>query len=307
MGTSGNPSDSIGMTRAQQFIAHYGVPGMKWGVRKDKGREGERVKLSKLPKLDRKWEKKALRVSNIVRMQNAVADKLNGPSGGLNKVNNKPKYRDVDFTNPKNRDLHSQYMREITDTMYQTYKSVAREEGGNPSGSKRFGAKLDHINNRVYFSLDDVKHADMEENIQFVGVLDAKRFVISIEKAKEDSMGQSNISAEEYIAHYGVLGMRWGKRKAEIPASAEASAKEAIKAKAKAGKVKALSDKELITAINRMNLEQSFKRLAINEKPAVTRFLTSMITEIGKREVQAAAGKVVAKAVARKLATAGLG
>lgn len=306
MGASGSPDRDLGAVILEDFLEHYGVQGMKWGVRKDKGHEGESVRTKKLPKLDKKWEKKALSSSNIIKMQNAVADKLNAPNGGLNKVNNSAKYRDVDFTNPKNRDLHTQYMKDITDTMHRTYKSVAREAGGNPSGTKRFGAKLDHIAGKVYFSLDDVKHADFEDDIQFVGVLDAKRFVTSIEKTTEKSMQQSSDPVEDFLAHYGVLGMRWGKKKAEVPASTDAKASIAIKEKAKVGKVKALSNKQLQTAINRMQLEQNFKRLAVNDKPAITRFISSTLLEIGKREVQAAAGKAVAKAIAKKLATGGV-
>ena len=113
-------------------------------------------------------------------------------------------------------------------------------------------------------------------------------------------------AVDNFLAHYGVKGMKWGVRTANKPAaSAESDRSTAIRAKAKAGKPKALTNAELREAIERMNLEQQFKRLSVNEKPAVQRWMASTLLEIGKREVQVALGKKVAGAVAKKVATGG--
>jgi hypothetical protein len=111
-------------------------------------------------------------------------------------------------------------------------------------------------------------------------------------------------AVSDFLAHYGVKGMRWGKRGASKEGPSDDAARSAaLRARAKTSKVKALSNKELQEAINRMNLEQQYKRLSINEKPAVSRFVTSTLTEIGKREVQVQ----LAKKFARKAATGGVG
>jgi hypothetical protein len=112
-------------------------------------------------------------------------------------------------------------------------------------------------------------------------------------------------AVDDFLAHFGVKGMRWGSRKSgsgkETP-SADSKASTDLRARAKKSKVTALSNAELQQAINRMNLEQQFKRLSVNERPAVTRFIASTMLEIGKREVQVGIakkiGKVAAKAVA---------
>ena len=112
-------------------------------------------------------------------------------------------------------------------------------------------------------------------------------------------------AVDDFLQHFGVKGMRWGSKKTgsgkESPSS-DSNASTALRARAKKSKVKALSNSELQQAINRMNLEQQFKRLATNERPAVTRFIASTMLEIGKREVQVGiakkVGKVAAKAVA---------
>lgn len=105
----------------------------------------------------------------------------------------------------------------------------------------------------------------------------------------------------EFLAHYGVKGMRWGRKvSASKPsASSDSDKTTAIKVKAKKGKAKVLTNAELQTAINRMQLEQNFRRLRVNEKPAVSRFISSTLLEIGKREVQAAVAKKVAKTVVK--------
>lgn len=114
-------------------------------------------------------------------------------------------------------------------------------------------------------------------------------------------------AVEDFLLHFGVKGMRWGQRKADRPVSAEAGQKAAVKAAVKKDKVASVSNAQLRAAIERMRLEQDFKRLQINEQPALKRFVTSTLTEIGKREVQAMAARKVAGVVAKKVATGGLG
>lgn len=113
-------------------------------------------------------------------------------------------------------------------------------------------------------------------------------------------------TVDDVLMHFGVKGMKWGSRKSTAPASADAAKKESVKTAVKTDKIKSVSNADLQAAINRMQLEQNYKRLAVNEKPAVTRFISSTLLEIGKREVQAAAAKKIGAAVARKIATGGV-
>lgn len=109
-------------------------------------------------------------------------------------------------------------------------------------------------------------------------------------------------SVGDFLSHYGVKGMRWGVRRgksAKEGPSAESKKATEIRSRAKRSKPKALTNAELRSAIERMNLEQQFKRLSTNERPVVTRFIASTLQEIGKREVQAAVAKKVAKAAVK--------
>lgn len=103
--------------------------------------------------------------------------------------------------------------------------------------------------------------------------------------------------AEDFLAHYGVKGMKWGRKKGTP--SADAAKSTAVRTTAKKAGVKSVSNKDLQEAINRMRLEQDFKRLSVNEKSPVTRWVSSTLLEVGKREVQAQVAKKVAKTVVK--------
>ena len=92
--------------------------------------------------------------------------------------------------------------------------------------------------------------------------------------------------------------MRWGK--AKNPASSDAAASKTVKVTAKKKGVHTVSNKDLQTAIERMQLEQNFKRLKVNEKSAATRWISSTLLEFGKREVQAKVAKKLAGGIVKK-------
>ena len=88
-------------------------------------------------------------------------------------------------------------------------------------------------------------------------------------------------TADDVLAHYGILGMKWGKRKARKGGS--------VKKSKKSDPVKKMSDDELRRRLNRMRMEQEYKNLS---KVNVTN---------GKKKAQAVLrelGKVTVKAVA---------
>lgn len=121
-------------------------------------------------------------------------------------------------------------------------------------------------------------------------------------------MDGADVVVEDFLAHFGIKGMKWGVRKKKPhPVSADARQKQNIKDKVKQTKIASVSNTDLQAAIRRMQLEQDFKRLKVNEQSAVTRWLSSTLVEIGKREVQAQAGKQIGKFVAKAALTGGAG
>lgn len=103
---------------------------------------------------------------------------------------------------------------------------------------------------------------------------------------------------EEYLAHYGVVGMKWGKKGAasksptneisikatpQKPAHADAVKTLEIKATARTSGTKALSNAELQTAITRMNLEQQYSRLSPSSKSRGQKIVTDALANTGKQ------------------------
>ena len=110
----------------------------------------------------------------------------------------------------------------------------------------------------------------------------------------------------DIVEHYGIKGMKWGVKKADAPPEHnDARGKREVKEAVKKGKVKSVSSADLRKAIDRMQLEQNYKRLAVNEQSPIVRFIQSTLLEIGKREVQTQLAKKAGALVARKLATGG--
>lgn len=74
----------------------------------------------------------------------------------------------------------------------------------------------------------------------------------------------SGMSYEDYLEHYGVKGMRWGRRRASSDSSSSASdstPKKAKKVKPAKPDVKSMSDEELRKRLNRLQMEQQYAKL----------------------------------------------
>lgn len=150
-----------------------------------------------------------------------------------------------------------------------------------------------------------IKHNDASDDVweeQFAD--EFAQILIENFGSSGGTMAQSD-DVEAFLAHFGVLGMKWGKRKTPLPVSAEAKQKQGIKDKVKKTKVSSVTNAQLQTAIRRMQLEQDFKRLSVNEKSGVSRWISSMLLEAGKREVQAQVAKKLTVEALKKVATAG--
>lgn len=136
----------------------------------------------------------------------------------------------------------------------------------------------------------------------------------------------------DFLEHYGIKGMRWGKSSTGSPAAREVSAQSVVnqglksktKIKAKGGEnhpaaedaikaavskqklkksgAKALSNHELQELANRMNLEQQVKRLAVNEsRNPAKKFVADTILGVGKQQVTRIASDEATKRVDRAL------
>lgn len=79
---------------------------------------------------------------------------------------------------------------------------------------------------------------------------------------------------EEVLAHFGILGMKWGVRRKNprpsLPASEDAARASELRKKIKAGGTKSLNNDELQAVVSRMNLEQQYSNLSSKEPTKIS-------------------------------------
>lgn len=107
--------------------------------------------------------------------------------------------------------------------------------------------------------------------------------------------------SNNFLAHYGVPGMKWGKRSAKSvrgkktfgPISADASAANDAKAKIKKSGTRSLSNQELQTVVTRINLEQQYSKLSPSKMQRGKKITSKILGGAGNQAV----GAIVSKGV----------
>lgn len=284
-------------------LKQYGKKGMKWGVTttrresrqldsaerraktararanqsprkslQNKADAAEKHFEKKLKKLDDKWAGESM-----IKAHNAMADKMN--NGEIDRFNNDPRWKDVDFTDPKNSALNDEYEKAFFDMSDQMYRDALVDLGVSPSGNYRYEKYVDDADGLEYARLVDkrVTHAEGDTMTAFKLVRDELGHISSLE------------ATELELKHYGVKGMKWGVTTKDRAPQADPSAvsvtqkkpgkfakteggkglpihEDAERAlvarqKAKSSTTDALSNAELQAAVNRMQLETRYSQL----------------------------------------------
>lgn len=171
-------------------LSHYGIKGMKWGQRKDRGEKG-----------DKKWAKKALgrnRPSNkeIVAVYNEASRRINRDIPALN---DNPRFRGRDLRNPS--PLRDQY-HEAAEAMVQRHmRDAAREAWGtNPSGTQQY-AITTRIVSPSSMSIDlelvDVEHEESSRVGEIIFELDPLGYMTKlISFVPDEPLEHADISEE---------------------------------------------------------------------------------------------------------------
>lgn len=210
----------------QQEVRHFGVRGMKWGVRKaessgggSSNNEKNSAPSRKVQKADKKFEKRAGSRNVHINVYNGAARHVN--KYDVDRINNKPKYKNVDFNDPKNYKLEAQYHKEFEDAFNNALKKSASDLGTNASGTRQYAVSI-HPDGSWSVHTEAVKHAE-ELAFKIIPKYNAEGFIISVSIETE---GMEHSSTRRYIpkrneqakyipknhelTHYGVKGMKWG-------------------------------------------------------------------------------------------------
>lgn len=119
------------------------------------------------------------------------------------------------------------------------------------------------------------------------------------------NLAQGEEFAGGFLSHFGVKGMRWGRRNSDSAGGSEgASSKKdsdsddfvrtaAVAVKAKASGIRSLSNRELQDLVTRLNLEQNFNRINTPEAKKTSpikvglNYISGKVTKIGDMTVDA--------------------
>ena len=104
----------------------------------------------------------------------------------------------------------------------------------------------------------------------------------------KSSIHPGAVATDNILAHYGILGMKWGVRRTS--AQLDADSDDAVRAKTSRATAKAnrstdpLSNQDLQHLVNRMNLDQQYARLSAPTKSRGRKFVESLILSPKKRD-----------------------
>lgn len=277
---------SLEMT-AEEFLAHYGVKGMRWGVRRagdtsasSIDRASARYNATKVGKVTNNITRALdsapatvvraaigvavppLVVNHIVRAAWANRD-------NRHRINNKPEYKGKNLK--KNPELRKKYNKEQQDAFK---KALMDPRGMRLAETKlRVSGEAGSTHWRVtVVTGKDLHHAD--DNTIIVDLeYDDMGFIIDMKVAEPlKHMEDLDDATIDFLAHYGVLGMRWGKRKGDSSSggsdggsggtSGSSTHEEHIKVQAlRKKKISELSTAEMKLVTDRMNTEKKYREL----------------------------------------------
>lgn len=266
--------DGSGTSSVADTLEHFGVRGMKWGVRRTdaqlaKASGKKEPKMSKLKdakgdaisKDDVKWSKAAGRTKEGIKAYNQAAKKMNDEH--IERINNKPEYKNQDFT--KDSPTRQKYYKEYGDTFLKEFSSSLKEQfGESPSGKYTVQPNPDGGPSWYVGYKEDATHADDKVFVHY----------------KTDDQGYiTEISIDDdVLEHYGVKGMKWGVRRT----AAQLRKSRGDNPKSKSS-IKKLSDEELNKRLKRKENE---KKLHSLEKTTGQQTAEDILGGIGKKALK---------------------
>lgn len=238
-------------------LRHFGVKGMRWGVVNDDsgGSKTSRASVNSGQKVEQKA------VVQFYQVHNAASIRMNDVE--IPRINSKPQYRNKDFTHDS--PLRRKYFKEYNDTFTRAMnEETIKMLGIDSSKTKRL--RMDLVGQDIHATWEDVKHALGDAN--FLAKTDVNGYIISIVVVDNETMHSGHL-IDDAIAHFGILGMRWGKRKDEPSGdvSDDKARADEVRSQIKKNGLQSVKNDDIRALVNRMNLEQNY-HTAMGKEPS---------------------------------------
>lgn len=308
-------------SKGESFLEHYGVPGMKWGVRKARPRGKIRRGLTKAnvatkagAKVIGEGEKKLIFLPEKAR-NDAASGTHSRVLGEARKINKDPQFRHKDLKrDPALKKAYFDQVESKAVKIYQEELAKARIRVSADLIDSFMNPNRDSLS--ITAPRDRLQHDDNNEEVLLQLDFDL------------DELGQiADVTVpDKFLAHYGVPGMKWGVRKSEgsgpTPATAiqkkpggkvkatggeghpaHEDAKKAAEniRKAKKSRSDALSNQELQDAIKRMQLEQQFASLQKGRQNAGRKFIQRLLGDTASQQVSSVVNTQAAAEIDKQL------
>lgn len=245
----------------EEFLAHHGIKGMRWGVRRGGSVEEERSGTSnrvkaKADDLEAKAkDHEAKAAKNAATANKAKADDEDLLKRGLQSDVFKRVYGD-DAYKKSDWEFYGKTGKSRAQALQETHGQLAHLHNVNALAANH--------HTRVAKKLRDKK-----ERLEHSGF---------------------DTGTDEFLEHFGVKGMRWGSRKSgPVGEHSEDSARtrESLAKVKTARGTHTLTNDELKKLNERLNLEANYKRLTESEEVVKgEKFVTDLLKNAGKQEAQ---------------------
>ena len=232
-------------------LDHYGVPGMKWGVRKARsGQISARATVNRRARKDQVWVLTAKQLS-YGKIYKKASGKIRKGTRLLNKSD---AYKDQDFRqdSPLRQKYYSEYSKMVTDQLnaaatlsrkgsspnkkYELHFTFDMAKDSRPVAHIRMkdpkrDQKLSRQNAKETRRLNHADEIDLDEysseTLDVELIYNEKGFIVDIKVPQVDDLDHaiSDEALEDFFEHYGVLGMKWGVRRDRSSGSSEGSSK----------------------------------------------------------------------------------
>lgn len=331
------------MTDAEAFIAHYGVKGMKWGVRKDRGHEGQKATVEEIARLDKAYEnsfrdKKKLdlihgalvsEVEERLPMVNARFERY-GRDGLFNSTTGQPTR------------IGQIYLKQYETMVENSLSAVNYVIGPNPSGTRqwtleRTGSgtssywvatmkdlspkeqrKVDKVTKRIIRDEEIFREAEAKRNakvkhavtIDEEALLQLKLTPVLGENGLFTGLNVENLENESQLVHYGIKGMKWGIRRSEAELRrsrglAPSSEDHVRSRRLRRKSLREMDNAEIEVLTKRLQLEKKYKELNPSNYQKAEKFVNRVVSTANTiQQVDRMIGSPMTKAVEQAIKNA---